>query len=59
VLHTPDPDFAPEDRDEVEITDLDTPSKSGKVPKGLVKQRYQYQSQSFKEWYILPNMQMT
>ena len=30
-MQTPDPEFAAEDKNEVEITDLDSPSKSGKV----------------------------
>jgi outer membrane protein assembly factor BamB len=32
-LQTPDPEFAAQDKNEVEITDLDSPSKTGKVPK--------------------------
>jgi len=31
VLRTPDPEFVAEDKNEVEITDLDSPAKTGKV----------------------------
>jgi len=37
VLTTPDPEFAAEDQNKVEITDLDSPSKSGKVPKKFIR----------------------
>ena len=37
VLHPPDHEFAPEDQNKVEITDLDSPSKSGKVPEKFVR----------------------
>jgi len=39
VLQTPDPEFAAEDENEVEFTDLDSPSKTGKVPRTFASQR--------------------
>jgi outer membrane protein assembly factor BamB len=39
VLQTPDPEFAAEGENEVEITDLDSPTVTDKVPKTFASQR--------------------